>query len=208
MLYLANPSTSAVRELMAGGVIGCMASPAQGSRIDPSWTWAVDNDCFAAGPDWSAGKWIAYLERNREHAGRCLFAAVPDRVADAAETMRRWRIWAPVVAELGYRPAFVLQDDQPAGLIPWEEFDVLFVGGSTVYKLSDDAYRISVDAHARGKRVHWGRVNSRRRFAMAALSGDSCDGTFLVYGPDTNLPRLLSWVNVLDFTAENGRLTG
>ena len=41
-----------------------------------------------------------------------------------------------------------------------------------------------------------GRVNSRQRMAIAEWFGcDSVDGTYLTFGPDRNLPRLLSWAD-------------
>jgi len=191
-MYLANPSTPTVRAAMDAGWLGCMATPAQGNRIRPAWTWAMDNGCWSSA--WKAGKWVSALERN-DPAG-CLFAVVPDAVADAAETGRRWDIWSPVVRELGYPLAFVLQDG--CERVPWDDIACLFVGGSTEYKMSDDAYRWTIRAKRRGKWVHWGRVNSRRRFAATALTGDSADGTYLAFGPDVNLPRLRSWTNTLE----------
>jgi len=39
-----------------------------------------------------------------------------------------------------------------------------------------------------------GRVNSARRWAIAEVFGcDTADGTFLAFGPDTNLPRAKAW---------------
>jgi hypothetical protein len=44
-----------------------------------------------------------------------------------------------------------------------------------------------------------GRVNSWRRWQIADAFGcDSCDGTFLTYGPDVLLPELLSWTTQPD----------
>lgn len=44
-----------------------------------------------------------------------------------------------------------------------------------------------------------GRVNSRTRLGIAEWFGcDSADGTYLAYGPDKNLPRLLRWLDELD----------
>jgi hypothetical protein len=174
-----------------------MASPRQGNRIDPSWTWAADNDAFHDSFD--AGRWRAFLEYNLDLRATCLFAAVPDRRADPVETRRRWDHYASTVTDLGYPPAFVLQDETTH--VPWGEIGALFIGGSTVYKLSNAAQRWAIEARERGIWVHWGRVNSKRRFAMAAADGDSCDGTYLVYGPDTNLPRLLAWLNPIPFPA-------
>ncbi|MFI1185809.1 hypothetical protein [Streptomyces californicus] len=44
-----------------------------------------------------------------------------------------------------------------------------------------------------------GRVNSRVRMGIAEWFGcDSVDGTYLAYGPDRNLPKLLKWLDELD----------
>ncbi|MFK0156517.1 hypothetical protein ACIQVK_31150 [Streptomyces sp. NPDC090493] len=44
-----------------------------------------------------------------------------------------------------------------------------------------------------------GRVNSRIRLGIAEWFGcDTADGTYLAYGPDKNLPKLLSWLDDLD----------
>jgi hypothetical protein len=41
-----------------------------------------------------------------------------------------------------------------------------------------------------------GRVNSLKRFRAARSMGcDSVDGTYLTFGPDINLPKLLSWLD-------------
>lgn len=46
-----------------------------------------------------------------------------------------------------------------------------------------------------------GRVNSRSRLKIAEWFGcDSADGTYLAYGPDKNLPKLLKWLDELDGT--------
>jgi len=63
------------------------------------------------------------------------------------------------------------------------------------WKLSPAARDLIIEAKRRGKWVHMGRVNSEKRFRYAAALGcDSVDGTYLVAGPDTNLPKLLAWV--------------
>jgi hypothetical protein len=197
MKYLANPSTPQIREAITAGLLGAMITPLQGNRLEPGWTWAMDNGCFSE--SWTASRWLLALEVWAEHRARCLFAVVPDALADPGETDRRWRIWAPVVAEFGYKPAYVLQDGATAP--PWDQMACLFVGGTTDYKLSDEAYRWTLEARERAIQVHWGRINSRRRYAATCLTGDSADGTFLVFGPDKNLPKLLSWTNPLPWTA-------
>lgn len=81
-------------------------------------------------------------------------------------------------------------------MVPWGEFDVLFIGGSTEWKLGAAVRGLVAEAKARGKGVHMGRVNSLKRFRYAeAIGCDSVDGTFLTFGPEKNLPELLSWVS-------------
>ena len=72
---------------------------------------------------------------------------------------------------------------------------MLFIGGTTTWKLGPAARRLVAEAKARGKHVHMGRVNSQRRYNYARHIGcDSVDGTYLAFGPDVNLPDVLSWV--------------
>ena len=57
------------------------------------------------------------------------------------------------------------------------------------------SWPLFAEAKRRGLATHMGRVNSGRRFRLARDVGyDSADGTFLAFGPDANLPRLLSWI--------------
>ena len=72
---------------------------------------------------------------------------------------------------------------------------MLFLGGSTDWKLGPAARALTAEAKRRGKRVHMGRVNSLKRLRYAdAIGCDSADGTCLTYAPDANLPRLLAWL--------------
>jgi hypothetical protein len=106
----------------------------------------------------------------------CLFVTCPDVVGDADATLEQWRAWRPVLA--GFPVAFVLQDGITSADVPWAELAAVFVGGSTGFKLGDDAAALCREARARGAHVHMGRVNSHRRIAYArALGCDSIDGT-------------------------------
>jgi hypothetical protein len=61
--------------------------------------------------------------------------------------------------------------------------------------LGDHAIRLMAEAKARGKWVHVGRVNSKRRYQWCHSHGaDSADGTFVAFGPDVNIPRLARWL--------------
>lgn len=190
MLYLATASGPLVRNAMAAGLIGQMVTPDSGNRIVPGVTWALDNGCFSDA--WDAGRWLAELDRHRRVAG-CLFAVVPDVVADAAATNHRWARWHGTVRNLGYRSAYVLQDGCTS--IP-AAAGAVFVGGSTEWKLGPEARRLVAEAKSGCLWTHMGRVNSLRRIRYAAdLGVDSVDGTYLAFGPDVNLPRLTAWLH-------------
>lgn len=195
MLYLATPSGPRVRDAMTAGLIGCMTTPAQRQRPPVGAWWAADNGVFGKGyPGDDA--WWAWLRAwtTTNDAERCLFAVAPDVVGDAAATLQRSIEWLPRIGELGVPSALVAQDGLERLPIPWDSFEVLFVGGSTEWKLSADAAALVGEARARGKRTHMGRVNSWRRWQVADAFGcDSCDGTYLAFGPDLLLPDVLGW---------------
>ena len=198
MLYLANPCGPAVRTAMKDGRLGYIDTPAQGNRRPAGVTWCADNGCFGKGYPGDE-KWLAWLEKNKHAAADCLFATAPDVVGDAAATLERSAPFLPLIRALGYPAALVAQDGLEDLEVPWDEFDVLFIGGSTEWKLGPAARSLIREAKERGKWVHCGRVNSERRYRIMHEAGcDSVDGTFLTFGPDILLPRLLSWSRVED----------
>jgi hypothetical protein len=76
----------------------------------------------------------------------------------------------------------------PARFLP---FDVLFIAGTTEWKLGLFAEEAIRHARRIGLPVHIGRVNSQRRFRRFQLLGaDFCDGTTAAYGPDQAKRRL------------------
>lgn len=63
------------------------------------------------------------------------------------------------------------------------------------WKVGAAARAITAEANHRGAWVHMGRVNSWERLRYARQIGcDSADGTYLAFGPDLNLPKLLRWL--------------
>lgn len=203
-MYFANPSTPSVRLAMTDGLLGCIVTPDQGNKLDSSWTWIADNGCFS--DKWKAGKWLGFLASLKDHSDSCLFAVVPDVVADHAATLRRWDEWSPVVRALGYRLAFVLQDGATGDTVPWNDIDAVFIGGSTEFKLSPEARALAARARLTGLHVHMGRVNTQERLTYAAEFCDSADGTFIAFGPDVNLPKMLRFLRTARNLAERERL--
>ena len=190
---------------MQDGLIDCIVTPKQGNRV-PDATFCADNGKFGEG--WpGAEAWFDWL--STLPASRCTFAVAPDVVGDAGATLSASVPWLARVRGLGLPVAFVAQDgSESVDMIPWSDFDVLFLGGSTDWKLGPAARGLAAEAVARGKRVHMGRVNSLRRLLYAQQIGcSSVDGTYLIFGPDKNLARLLGWLDVaaqptLDFVIE------
>lgn len=193
MLYFANPCGEAVIEKMKEGVLGFIDTPRQGNIKPDGVIWCADNGCFGKGYP-GDDKWLAWLEKLGPTD--CVFATAPDVVGDAEATMERSLPLLPEIRKRGFPAALVAQDGLEGLDIPWDDFDALFIGGSTEWKLGEAAKALVAEANTRGKYTHMGRVNSKKRYNYARSIGcDSVDGTFLVFGPKVNLPKLLTWIS-------------
>ena len=192
ILYFANPCGPQVVALMQSKQLGYIDTPHQANIRPADVTWCADNGCFSS--RFEEGHWWAWLKRHSADAGSCMFATAPDVVGDALATWERSAPWLPRIRALGYPVALVGQDGMEDMPVPWDEFDALFIGGSTEWKLGPEAAVLADEARGRGKWVHMGRVNSRKRLKYAESIGcDSADGTYLTFGPSVNLPRLARW---------------
>lgn len=184
---------------MSAGVLGQIATPAAGNRVQPEAEWIADNAVFAGKYPGDAD-YLSWLADRAEMASACRFVVAPDVVADAAATLALSLPMLPRIRALGFPAALVAQDGLEDLDVPWDAFDCLFIGGSTEWKLGPAARQLTAEAKRRGKWVHMGRVNSRQRLLYAAGIGcDSVDGTYLAFGPDRNLPTLLSWLRELEW---------
>jgi hypothetical protein len=171
--------------------------------------WAADNDCFQG---LSHRRYCPMLDRLQEALiaandgerrgecwrGRPLFVTVPDAVADSRTTARLWGVWAHAVRRRGLPLAFVAQNgcDHPCMSPPWHEFDAVFIGGDTAWKLGPEARRIVRICKEHGKQVHMGRVNTQRRLRYAESIGvDSVDGTKWTKWRDTYLDEGLRFLD-------------
>jgi hypothetical protein len=200
MLYF-TPPVKIARPVIAAGQLGQMVTPNQGNRVVDGARWIFDNGRFST-KGWTPERYFDALEK---HAGTpgCVFAVVPDVVADAAGTNRLWAKWDRGLRRHGYPIGYVIQDG--ATSIPrW--CDAIFVGGSDAFKLGPEARALVALAKRHGKWVHMGRVNSFKRLAYAAEIGcDSADGTFLVFHPTHNMERLNGWLERLAATRTEGK---
>jgi hypothetical protein len=203
MLYLTAPATREVRAAMRAGQLGAMMHPrdTKPRRLRGIW-FALDNGAFTG---FDVDVWLRAVTAWRPYRDRCLFVTAPDVVANATETRRLADVWLPAIAELGYPPAYAAQDGTTEADVPWEQIAVLFVGGSTEWKLSTAATDLVGAARARGIHAHLGRVNSLRRLRYARDVGYlSADGTFITYAPTENLERITVWLDRLAATPNLG----
>jgi hypothetical protein len=162
--------------------------------------WAADNGCYAAGAGFDLGRYVRWLTAITP--ARCLFAVAPDVVGDSVATLARSLPVLPVIRALGFPVAYVAQDGIVAEDVPWDLFDALFLGGTTAFKLGSTARQLGAAAKARGKWLHMGRVNSRRRLLIAQSFGcDSADGTGLAFRPAETVPQMLRWLDELRLVA-------
>ncbi len=212
--YLSGKGTTGLEAVAWEYDIGLMIQPGNTywGRVHAYPSWCADNGCFttnAAGfPFW---RYLRMIQRPelQQYRARCRFVTAPDEltvlpsgavVGNAVATLARFSMWSAILRNLGFPVALVAQDglEDLLDRVPWDTVDVLFLGGSTEWKLGHGAKRCVDEARLRGKRTHMGRVNSLKRLRIANSWGiDTADGTYLKHAPDIGLPRLLSWLRTL-----------
>lgn len=221
MLYFANPSTQAVRDAMSLGELGCIVTPAQGNRIPPGAVVCADNGKFGDG--WPGrDAYLRWLSGLQPFAAQVLFAVVPDVPGDMGATLTEFASYLPHVRALGFRVALAFQNGAERAELPWQDFEVVFLGGLpecipcgyvrppddrkrkacplcgrrlAEWKLSAAAAALGAEGKRRGKWVHMGRVNSEKRLVHASFRGwDSADGTCVARAPDKYLSEARGWM--------------
>ena len=204
---------------MRNGLLNQITTPASRNLLEPGTTWCADNGIYSnAYP--GDGQYLRWLGTLPDPA-RCRFAVAPDVVADHDATLERSWPMLRRIREAGLPVALCAQNGATPDDLPWDYIDVVFLAGIvecapcgfapnlgdlpldacpdghplTEWKVGAVAAAITTEAKARDKWVHMGRVNTLGRMQTAKRMGvDSADGTFLAYGPDQNLPRLLGWM--------------
>ena len=196
MIYLSGRWHNDLGELPLG-LVGYLRQPTGGagptSKAPKGTPWAADTGIYGSTP-FDLGTYLIFLERLQSQQYCCLFATAPDVVADWEATLERSMPVVPTIRAMGYRAALVLQDGATPETVPWQEIDAVFTGGSTAWKLSENAYRLIAEAKRRGLWTHMGRVNSLRRLRAAATAGyDSADGTHMAFRPTKYAMEVISW---------------
>lgn len=191
MIYM-TPQSSPASEL--GQNWGQIVTPQRwGKTILDGRLWCLDNGVFTG--KFSEREFWKKLGDMLPYYSSCLFVVAPDVVGNAIATMDAFRYWGPRIKAVGWPVAFVAQDGQELFKFP-PEFDALFIGGSTEWKLSQEADECIIRAQRLGKWVHVGRVNSQKRMRHFQVMGvDSVDGTTVCYAPDKNYPVIERQLN-------------
>lgn len=178
VLVHASPTTLRAHRHPA---LGVLSSPRRFYRDLDGWAWAADNDAYS---DWNADRYLRMLDGIAAIDG-CLFVTAPDVVGDWPTTLANLETWQPTIEAHQLPIAYVLQDGQPAGRMPWEATSAVFVGGSDEWKMGPEARELVAEANYRGLWTHMGRVNGHQRLRYAkAIGCDSFDGTSLSWYRD------------------------
>jgi len=195
MMYLSGVVYPPVLHWHYGGI---MLTPEMGNTpcLD-GVVWAADNGCYTAGDRFSSENWLKFLRYWRGH-GKCLFAVAPDVPFDMEATLERSVPFLPAIRALGYPAALAIQNGVEKCALPWDDFDAVFIAGDKPFKTCRIAREICEEAKARGKHIHIARRNSAKALQEAQGMGtDTCDGTFLRFGPNKNWLRMQRWFIVL-----------
>lgn len=160
---------------------------------EQGYPWAADNDAFNGWDEAAELRYVRMLEVITDVPG-CRFVTLPDVVGDAAATAMFCEHYLPHLRERRLPVALVAQDGVGDQVVPWEEIDALFIGGTTDFKMGDEAAEVAREAKRRDKWLHMGRVNSQKRVAYAASLGcDSFDGSGFSKWSKTWLHKGLAW---------------
>lgn len=187
------------KELAKKENIGFMLTP--NMAMHPSCTtdqiWAADTGCYTQPEKYSNSRYLNWLRA--QNTSTCLFAAAPDILGNAKETLQRSAPVLTALRSIGFKAALVAQDGLENEIVPWDMVDCLFIGGTTEWKLSIACAKLIAHATNRQKWVHMGRVNSFKRLRSAqALGCDSVDGTHVAFSPDKQVSDIINWIERLN----------
>lgn len=201
-------STGGVKEDEFAGVLTTYKHLGVPTPIRHGAPWAADNCAFAG--DFDPDRFYRWLwDAMLPFRDTCMFVTVPDVVGDAGATLEmfeQWRVrldgWPlalvlqdgmermewPALCDFTDHFGDVAQDDSDEewyrSLESWRSnmlpFSCVFLGGSSIWKESEEAASLLVEADRMGKHCHIGRVNWGRRYRHFRLLPGSdkwtCDG--------------------------------
>jgi hypothetical protein len=167
--------------------------------------WGMDNGRFKCMDfdtfDWDITEWdkdafIKLLYRGASNLSTCKFVCVPDVLFNARATTKDFWQWLPFIRNLGYPPAYAIQDGVTLDMIPWGACDALFIGGTNRLKFSRKLAHIVRIAKHLGLYVHWGRASTPKFINHARSIGcDSIDSSAFARFSRDRLPGGLTALN-------------
>ena len=192
--------------------LGFMVTPNTGNSIQRlcSWgiPWCADNAAFNH-KQFDRKRFLAMCEKIQAAPTPPVFVTVPDQVGNHECTGYLFDRWLRYLDVLGFDLpwAFVLQNGiESPEEVPWDFISAVFIGGDDDFK-EDTLVTLDLipEARRRGKWVHMGRVNGRRRLRLALHADcDSVDGSSLARFSRTWIPKFVQ--DVRDLTEERDRI--
>lgn len=141
---------------------------------EPVMPYALDNGAWPAyknGEPWDEYGFLKLVERAAACPKKPMFLIVPDAVGNASYTLESWHRWQPELKNLGWPLAFAVQDGIKPEQVP-PEADLIFVGGTTQWKLKTMRYWCERYS------CHVGQINTGKRLYQCHDAGaQSVDGT-------------------------------
>jgi hypothetical protein len=155
-----------------------LRTPLTGYAKREGMKWVLDNGAFT---DFHETRWL-HMALDAIHDSNCQWLTMPDVVGDHHSTLQLFKKYKSQLEslsglEISDKCAFVIQDGCSRASIPFAEISTVFLGGTTKFKLSRDAWIILEEAKKRGKWVHVGRVNTSNRIMYFHGIADSIDGS-------------------------------
>jgi hypothetical protein len=161
-------------------------------HLNVGYLWMLDNSVYTG--YYTYDRWIKRLEECLPYRETCIGVVIPDVVGDYQETLKNFASLRHIPKEMGYPIALASQDGLTSEMTPWQDIDVLFIGGTDEHKLGVEAALLIEEGRNRGVWIHVGRVNSPSRIEKFFLA-NSWDGTTLVKDPSQQ-NKLLSAVAI------------
>lgn len=148
--------------------------------------WILDNGAFTKNgfieEYWD--EWLDFMrEQDSEVFEKCLCVVIPDVVANAEKTLKQFQQYNQIPKLQGFRTALVTQNGMTKEMLPWDDFDVLFIGGDDDHKMGLEAAYLIEEGLKRDKHIHVGRVNTEFRL-MQFWHCHTWDGTALTIKPE------------------------
>ena len=168
-------------------------TPDMGNRIPDGAAVAGDNACYSNPEGYSDDRYLAHLDRFPRD--RCLFAPAPDVVGDHLATVERSSFMLRRIRAAGFPSAFCAQDGWNEETTPWNEFDVLFIGGTTEFKFRGGREARAPQSRAGSAFIWAGSIRDNgsgppHRSGVIPQTVHLC-GSALTY----NTPKVLAWID-------------